>query len=194
MPTSGRYRVGPEPYPAPCPVAWGLAKVYLLQLERRGAPRNGNLPGHWGPWLGGGLGSTVGKDWGLSPGAHGWWDPGMKWAGTGPCRGLSGASGWACVSGCRGHPGLRLRRCDPDWGGGWRWLSKYWASLRGTCSPLSAAHGQGLPLWPRGPSRPPRAPLTRSRGSLSRPQVSALSLCVLLGLAPGRQQARSAWH
>lgn len=34
----------------------------------------------------------------------------------------------------------------------------------------------------------PEPPLTRSSGSLSRSQASALSLCVRLGLAPGRQQ------
>lgn len=59
----------------------------------------------------------------------------------------------------------------------------------------SLARGPCSAAWPgtRGCRPNTHILLTRSGGSLSRSQVSALSLCVLLGLAPGREGLGQPW-
>ena len=106
------------------------------------------------------------------------WGP--LWAG-GPSRVL-GRTGHVC----RPWQG---RDADRNPGGCWQ-LSKHRASL--IIPPPTLCFCRWPPPAPACPRRPPRAPLTRSGGNRSRSQVSALSLCVLLGLAPARQQAQSA--
>lgn len=124
--------------------------------------------GAWGPAV-----RTVA----CPPGGHGWRDPGVKREEAGPGGGLSGGR-WP-VQGL----GLQRECAVPHGDDG--------VQTEAGVGESSTHYTRLIALLPtpgsQGPRPPPSAALTRSRGSLSRPQVSALSLCVLLGLAPGRQ-------
>lgn len=98
---------------------------------------------------------------------------------------MTGGSGhWYCRA-SRGTNGSIWHICLPWQGHG---VDRSGVGLANTAvASLAACPRSAAPLTPSCPQLPAPSLLTRSRGSLSRSQVSALSLCVLLGLAPGKR-------
>lgn len=172
----------PRPALNLCGVCRALAAppVTLLLLgaesECEGADRNGHCPGHWGYGWTGAQGLQYRKTM-VCP-QRAWLTGGREQALV--LQGLGGAF-WG-PAGADGH-------LSPMAGTAW---GQEWGSSANTAVASLARHPHSASkCWhcssavPR--PQPPTLPsLTRSSGSLSKSQASALSRCGLLGLAPER--------